>query len=193
MLLVQEMVKYEKQNNLHKIRMWRHYLESFPELHRKSVEKIESAASGIRLDQYTARDVVELYEDPCFDDWIKVAFLPTYQGGYERLYARLEQIFDWDRPEYQVLDEERLERTLGNMRRGRYLYLADYDRGDPGLFAVVDATRLRRSGSTPTCLSPGRICGAGRRQGMAAGLICRSNTGLPLGAGSRFCEPTTRS
>jgi hypothetical protein len=72
-----------------------------------------------------------------------VAFLPTYVGGYEKLYERLDRIFSWDTPSYGVLTKDRYEETVSFMRRGRYLYLSDYDRNEPGLFAIVKTGRLR--------------------------------------------------
>jgi hypothetical protein len=140
--LLFEMLKNEKGNNLQQSRMWAHYRENFEKFHEKSCARIAKTLSAIRISRYTTVDAHDLYRD-LPKDWIRVAFLPTYVGGYEKLYECLDKIFSWDAPAYQVLTKERYEATLAFMRRGQYLYLSDYDRKEEGLFAIVKTGRLR--------------------------------------------------
>jgi len=140
--LLFEMLKQEKGNNLQQIRLYRHYRERFDEFHHSSCIRISKTLGAIRIDDYTAIDVHDLYRD-LPEEWIRVAFLPTYVGGYEKLYERLDRIFSWDAPTYELLTKERYEETVSFMRRGQYLYLSDYDRNEEGLFAVVKTGRLR--------------------------------------------------
>lgn len=51
-------------------------------------------------------------------EYIKIAFLPSYVGGYEKVYAPLEQILSWDAPSYEMLTKEHYEATIEYMRRG---------------------------------------------------------------------------
>jgi hypothetical protein len=140
--LLFEMLKQEKGNNLQQIRLHRHYREHFGEFHNASYLRISRTLEAIRIDDYTTIDAHDLYRD-LPEEWIRVAFLPTYVGGYEKLYQRLDKIFSWDAPVYEVLTKERYEETLSFMRQGEYLYLSDYDRKEEGLFAVVKTGRLR--------------------------------------------------
>jgi len=140
--LLFEMLKQEKGNNLQQLRLYNHYKNNFAEYHQKSCSRIEETLSKIKIDEYTSMDVYRLYES-LPSDWIRVAFLPTYVGGYEKLYSRLENIISWDSPVYDLLTPERYEETIGFMRRGYYLYLADYDRKEDGLFAIVKTGRLK--------------------------------------------------
>lgn len=140
--LVFEMLKQEKGNNLQQIRLYSHYREFFGEFHRLSCVRISKTLAAIRIDDYTTIDAHDLYRD-LPEEWIRVAFLPTYVGGYEKLYERLDRIFSWDAPAYELLTKERYEETVSYMRRGQYLYLSDYDRNEEGLFAVVKTGRLR--------------------------------------------------
>jgi hypothetical protein len=140
--LLFEMLKQEKGNNLQQIRLHHHYREHFSEFHASSCIRISRSLNAIRIDDYTTIDAHDLYRD-LQDEWIRVAFLPTYVGGYEKLYERLDRIFSWDAPSYSVLTKERHEETVAFMRRGYYLYLSDYDREEEGLFAVVKTGRLR--------------------------------------------------
>jgi hypothetical protein len=140
--LLFEMLKNEKGNNLNQIRMFQHYRENFEGFMRQSISRMEAALKEIKIDDYTMTDVHDLYRD-LGEDWIRVAFLPTYVGGYEKLYSRLEKIVGWDPPRYEILTKERYETTVEFMRRGRYLYLSDHDRKEDGLFAIVKTGRLR--------------------------------------------------
>lgn len=140
--LLFEMLKQEKANNLQQIRMFDHYRDNFETYHQRSVVKISETLEKIKINDYSSRDVYALYRDLPLD-WIRIAFLPTYVGGYEKLYSRLEKIISWDAPQYEMLTPERYEETVAFMRLGKYLYLADYDRNEDGLFAIVKTGRLK--------------------------------------------------
>jgi hypothetical protein len=140
--LLFEMLKQEKGNNLQQIRLHEHYRKNFDRFHEQSCARISKSLAVVRINDYTTIDAYDLYQD-LPEDWIRVAFLPTYVGGYEKLYERLDKIFSWDAPAYGLLTKERYEETASFMRRGRYLYLSDYDRNEEGLFAVVKTGRLR--------------------------------------------------
>jgi hypothetical protein len=140
--LLFEMLKHEKGNNLNQCRMFAHYRNNFNEYHDQSCRRISKAIELIKISNYSTADVHDLYRDLPFE-WLRVAFLPTYVGGYEKLYARLEKIISWDAPAYSVLTAERFEETVCFMRSGQFLYLSDHDRGEDGLFAIVKTGRLR--------------------------------------------------
>ena len=95
--LLFEMLKFEKGNNLQQIRVAEQYLAQFADLHEKTCRRLADTCAKIAIDRYTTQDVHDLYEQlPA--DWIRIAFLPTYIGGYERLYKRLEEIVSWEVP-----------------------------------------------------------------------------------------------
>jgi len=78
----------------------------------------------VRLEAYSSRDIYDLL-DEVPQDGVIIAFLPTYAGGYERMFKRLEEILDWDRPDYGLIDEDRKKRILTRMTERDYLYLDD--------------------------------------------------------------------
>ena len=137
-----EMLKQEKGNNLQQVRLHEHYRKNFGRFHEQSSLRISEALAKIRIDKYTTIDAHGLYRDLPTEE-LRVAFLPTYVGGYEKLYERMDRIFSWDAPQYEILTKERYEETVSYMRRGQYLYLSDHDREEDGLFAVVKTGRLR--------------------------------------------------
>ena len=137
-----EMLKFEKADNLFKQRHWMHYLNTFADFHQGTVAKLQERKKEIRLEAYTSRDIFDLL-DEIPQGAVVIAFLPTYAGGYERMFKRLGEIFDWDEPSYGMIDEDRKKRTVMKMMERDYLYLDD--RVYPGLpmVAVVRKARMK--------------------------------------------------
>ena len=137
-----EALKYERDKNFFQHRHWMHYLNTFDKFHQGTVAKLQERKKEIRLEAYTSRDIFDLL-DEIPKGAVVIAFLPTYAGGYERMFKRLGEIFDWDEPSYGMIDEERKKRILTKMLERDYLYLDD--RVYPGLpmVAVVRKARMK--------------------------------------------------
>lgn len=84
-------------------RMLRAHRDQFPEVHAKTVEKIESA--DMRVESYHAMDVREWLRDivPATD--AVAMFPPFFAGDYESQFAMIDTFFDWPEPTYPELDE----------------------------------------------------------------------------------------
>jgi hypothetical protein len=141
-MVLLEALKYEKANNAFKARHWTHYRQNFSRFHQATVERLRERKQGIRLEGYTGKDIFDLL-DEVPKEAVIIAFLPTYAGGYERMFKRLGEIFKWDEPRYEIIDEERKKRTILKMMERDYLYLDD--RVYPGLpmVAVVRKARMK--------------------------------------------------
>ena len=141
-MVLLEALKYEKANNIFKARHWAHYRKNFSQFHQATVEKLRERKQGVRLQGYTSKDIFDLLDD-IPKDGVVIAFLPTYAGGYERMFKRLGEIFAWDEPSYEMIDEERKKRTIMKMMERDDLYLDD--RQYPGLpmVAVVRKARMK--------------------------------------------------
>ena len=137
-----EMLKYEKANNLFKHRHWAHYMNTFADFHQATVEKLRERKKETRMEAYTSRDIFDLL-DEIPKDAVVIAFLPTYAGGYERMFKRLEEIFDWDSPSYGMIDEDRKKRILTKMMERDYLYLDDHEWKGLPMVAVVRKARMK--------------------------------------------------
>lgn len=136
-LVLSEALQHEKEKNLFQTRLWRHYSTGFPQYHAATIEKLRKLRGNIRVDQYTSRDLWDLLADIPSES-VVVAFLPTYSGGYEKIFKRMEQVFDWDRPSYTVIDEERKEALIRRIASFDYLYIDDKRRPDLPLRCVVE-------------------------------------------------------
>jgi hypothetical protein len=137
-----EVLKYEKADNLFKRRHWAHYLNNFGGFHQATVAKLRERKKEVRLEAYTTTDIYELLEEVP-EDAVVIAFLPTYAGGYERMFKRLEEIFDWDRPVYGLIDAERKTAILEKMKQRDFLFLDDKEWPDLPLVAAVRKARMK--------------------------------------------------
>ena len=132
--LALSMFKFEKRNNTFAERMWQTYLINFESMLEKTVEKVRKAVEHIRCDEYTMIDVHDYYPQP---DGVSIGFLPTYVGGYEKLFQRLDESIQWDKPAYDMLTTERREATIEKMAQGDYILYDDRERDMP-VVARVD-------------------------------------------------------
>jgi len=137
-----EVLKYEKADNLFKQRHWAHYLNNFRSFHQATVSRLRERKKEVRLEAYTTRDIFDLL-DEMPKDAVAIAFLPTYAGGYERMFRRLEDIFDWDRPSYGLIDAERKAAILTKMTQRHYLFLDDKVWPDLPQVAAVRKARMK--------------------------------------------------
>jgi hypothetical protein len=137
-----EALKYEKDKNLFQHRHWAHYLNNFEGFHQATVAKLRERKKEVRLETYTCKDIFDLL-DEIPKDAVVIAFLPTYAGGYERMFKRLEEIFDWDSPSYGLIDEDRKKRILTKMMERDYLYLDDREWKGLPMVAVVRKARMK--------------------------------------------------
>lgn len=84
-------------------RMLAAYRQQFPELHAKTVAKIE--ALPLRLASYAPMDVNQWLAEQVPADAPVVAFPPFFAGDYESQFAALDQHLEWPAPEYPTLDD----------------------------------------------------------------------------------------
>lgn len=123
-MVLLDMLEYEKRNTSHRIRMWKVFRDSFPTLVEATLAKI--ARAKIQVTSYFAGDVFAHFQR--FGDDPKAVFCcfaPTYASGYEKLYKRLHAIIRWPEPTYPILDEEGRNNLLAWMRERRFLWYDD--------------------------------------------------------------------
>jgi len=109
LLLCTEMFKFTGRDEIFHRRMEAAYRRNFRQLHERTLAKVSKALIDTRLESFFAGDVMQhVVNAP--EDCVYIAFPPTYTKGYERLYRKIDEVFDWDRPEYDVFDDESFRR-----------------------------------------------------------------------------------
>ena len=85
------------------------YRSQWPELHRKTMEKLQ--AVPFKLISYYSGDVV-----PWLDEIPReagfVSYPPFFAGDYEQMFAKLDLLFDWDKPAYAEIGDGDLNAFL---------------------------------------------------------------------------------
>lgn len=80
------------------------YRRQWPEMIEKTINRLEN--SPLTLASYNCMDAVDWL--PTLPPDVAVAsFPPFFVGGYEVMFSRLNLLFDWDRPSYQEIFDER--------------------------------------------------------------------------------------
>lgn len=128
LMLLAEALKFEKRNNRFKQRMWQAYEGQFPAMFEATLVKVCRFRDGVRIRDYTTADVFDYFPRP---GAVSIGFLPTYVGGYERLFKALAVAVRWESPGYEILTTERRLATLEKMARGDYILYDDAERDLP--------------------------------------------------------------
>jgi len=123
-MVLLDMLPYHKRNNPHALRLWDDYRAQFPALHEKTLAKL--SAVDVHCAGYYAGDVLDHFQHFAEDSGaIFCCFAPTYAGGYERLYKRLESVLSWTAPTYPMITDERRATMLEFLRPRRYCWYDD--------------------------------------------------------------------
>ncbi len=121
-------IKFADCKNEYQTRMWTHALQKIDAHISFLAEKLDKLKKVMRIKRYTMEDCYDFYSRP----WdISVCYPPTYVGGYERMFKKLESAFEWAKPVYQKLTEERREEMLLRCTRGDYILWDDKEYGLP--------------------------------------------------------------
>jgi len=112
-------------NNKYYDRLREAYKEQWESIYKKTLKKLEGL--NIKIDSYYPGDVIE-YLDRANKDQGFISFPPFYKGGYEKLYENMEKIFVWDKPEYKMFDEKRLELFIEKVKEKKHwLFATDHE------------------------------------------------------------------
>lgn len=125
-MIMLRMLKYEKQNSYHARRMWTSYNEQFADLIDGT--RLRLLERDTPITSYFNGDVFEHFlRHEADQEAIFTAYLPFFKGDYESQYKRLQQIISWDKPTYEMLDQDRKDKIIDWLRERRHLFLLDYE------------------------------------------------------------------
>lgn len=80
------------------------YRRKWPEMLEQTRKRLET--SPLQLQNYHGGDAVDWL--PTLPESVAVATFPPFFGGdYEAMFSKIEALFDWDKPSYQEIFEER--------------------------------------------------------------------------------------
>lgn len=123
-----------------------HCRRNFAEVLGKAREKVLLLKSGPALDDFFAGDF-RVHSKRALDTGAGIAgFMPTYKGGYERIYRFIHANVDWTPPPFETWDPKNLPDWLADVRRAGAPYYIVTDHELPGLKA---ATEFRSTTNKP--------------------------------------------
>lgn len=117
----------------------------FPEMHAKTVEKIQ--AIDWQIDSFHPEDVRDYLRDTVPADGAVIAFPPFDVGGYEAMWKSLDTHFEWPEPEYDVLDDDGITETLELIKdREHWIFASNHrhEEWEDQLVGVVQTAARRR-------------------------------------------------
>ncbi len=114
LLLCTSALEFHGRDHPYHRRMWNAYLRRWPDMHAKTLANLEKGLVGVSLRGFFAGDVVDFFASAPQES-VVISFPPTYKGGYERLYKKLQAAFAWDEPAYQLFADERFETLIESM------------------------------------------------------------------------------
>lgn len=88
---------------VYKQRMVDAYRTQFPRMYAETVDKL--ARASLKLASFDARDVRDYLRDAPAEAPV-ASFPPFWGGGYETMFAGIEDCFDWPKPTYDVLGDD---------------------------------------------------------------------------------------
>ena len=138
LMLLVDALGFEKRNNRFKQRMWQAYVDQFPTLFAATLVKVQRFKASVQIRDYTTVDVHDYFPRP---GAISIGFLPTYVGGYEKLFKALAAAVKWQSPDYEILTTERRLATLEKMAEGDYILYDDAARDLPCVAKVQQRGR----------------------------------------------------
>lgn len=127
MMVFYRMLLYEKQTNPHSKRMWKQYKSQFLNLVGSTVQKLDKMT--FQIAGYYPGDIFEHFkqlEKEHGDKVIYTSYMPFFKGGYEQLFRRLDQIFEWDEPSYPLIDDERRIEIANWCSKRKHVTLLDF-------------------------------------------------------------------
>lgn len=107
-LVFYRMLEFERRNNAYRVRMWNHHFKEFDNLVAATEERLNSVL--LEIEGFFAGDVFDFFQEMerrHGEDVIYTSYMPFFKGGYERLYRRVGEIFQWRAPVYPLLDDDR--------------------------------------------------------------------------------------
>nr|WP_143254844.1 hypothetical protein [Anaerovibrio lipolyticus] len=142
LLMCSEYFKYVDRELPYYKRIAEAYRDQFDRMQKETVEVVKRALEDVYIAGFHPQDVID-YMREAPEECVAISFPPTYKGGYEKLYAKINEVFDWDVPEYVVFDDERFtEFNELIMGKKYWVTLRDYDVEDlrPFLRGVVQTS-----------------------------------------------------
>jgi hypothetical protein len=131
LLLCTKYFQFVERSAVYYRRMSEAYEREWERLHKATVERVSNALEGHCLESFFAGDAFDFLESVP-ENGVVISFPPTYAGGYERLYKKIDSVFEWESPKYVVFDGQRFNDFVERVM-GRESWMISRDEEIPGM------------------------------------------------------------
>lgn len=112
------------------------YREQFDRMQKETVEVVSRALKDVSLAGFCSGDVIDFIKDAP-QECVAISFPPTYKGGYEKLYAKFDEVFNWSKPDYELFDENRFHDFYDVVMNKKYwVIIKDREIGDLNSYLI---------------------------------------------------------
>jgi hypothetical protein len=115
------LTSYERTNAFYR-RMTQGYERQWPELHKKTLEKVKGFKP--RIASYSSMDVQKFAADAPEDQGF-ICFPPFYKSGYEVMWKKMQTVFQWEEPPYEVFDDAGVTTLFEQIRSKKFWIIAN--------------------------------------------------------------------
>jgi hypothetical protein len=95
-----DLTEHAPRKNPFQQRMWNAAAKQIEKLVEKTMVRLKEKKAIVQLDEFHSRDGVQVIVELNKGDTLVMSSPPTYEKGYEKLYATLMSWFRWDAPSY---------------------------------------------------------------------------------------------
>ena len=118
-----------------------YYKDHFKETLKAATERVDKTYHEARIDDFCMGDFRAHAMRAAECDGFVVGFPPTYKGGYERMYKRVDENTKWQEPSYGLWDPADMEGWLSELREYGVRHCVFVDRKLEGFSAMAKFTR----------------------------------------------------
>lgn len=102
---------FSQQKNDYQKMMWANLMENSLEFYSSTIAKLERNQSlNFTINSFFFGDFREHN-----GEGVKFIFAPTYKGGYERMYKKVDEVFDYDHAVYEMFDSKKADLVYNQM------------------------------------------------------------------------------
>lgn len=103
MILASDILPYSSEyaNNKYAERMLKGYKEQYSRMHAQLCKKLEEMKT--RIDSFYHGDVMKMLDEIPKNCGF-ISFPPFFKGGYEKMWEKIENFFEYTEPEYEMFD-----------------------------------------------------------------------------------------
>lgn len=125
MLILSKMSIYlGSKPNPYYIKMIKAYIDQFENLWEKTKAKIEKISPFV--ESMYEGDVCKLV-DMVPDDAGFICYPPFFSGDYEKMFKVIEEIFNWQPPEYELINKDRINEMFAKLVKRKYFMFGTND------------------------------------------------------------------